>query len=81
MGDLIRDAAGRLPEDVDADALARHVLATMEGAVMLARSYQSFEPFDQAVHQLRAYFDRLVREGTEWPLHTTNSSPPEEVST
>jgi TetR/AcrR family transcriptional regulator, transcriptional repressor for nem operon len=81
--DLIHDAAGRLPEGVDSDALARHVLATMEGAVMLARSYRSFEPFDQAAHQLRDYFDRLVREGTEWPIRgpASRHSPPEEAPT
>jgi hypothetical protein len=38
----------------------------MEGAVMLARTYRSFEPFDQAVHQLRDYFDRLIEDGSEW---------------
>jgi TetR/AcrR family transcriptional repressor of nem operon len=63
---LISEASGRLPEGVDPSALARHVLATMEGAVMLARAYRSFEPFDQAVHHLRDYFDRLVQDGTEW---------------
>jgi AcrR family transcriptional regulator len=65
---LVEDASGRLPQDIDSVALAKHVLATMEGAVMLARSYRSFEPFDQAIHQLRDYFDRLVREGSNWPL-------------
>lgn len=63
---LIEDTAGRLPADVEPAALAKHVLATMEGAVMLARTYRSFEPFDQAVHQLRDYFDRLVEDGSEW---------------
>jgi TetR/AcrR family transcriptional regulator, transcriptional repressor for nem operon len=72
---LIRDMAGRLPEDVDADALAKHVLATMEGAVMLARTYRSFEPFDQAVHQLRDYFDRLIAEGSDWPLNRPHRTP------
>lgn len=66
VSQLISEAAGRLPSDVDPAALARHVLATMEGAVMLARAYRSFEAFDQAVHQLRDYFDRLVKDGTEW---------------
>lgn len=66
VSQLILDAAGRLPADVDPAALARHVLATMEGAVMLARAYRSFEPFDQAVHQLRDYFDRLVQDGSDW---------------
>jgi AcrR family transcriptional regulator len=63
---LIEAASGRLPQGVDAEALARHALATMEGAVMLARAYRSFEPFDDAVNHLRDYFDRLVLDGTEW---------------
>jgi AcrR family transcriptional regulator len=63
---LLDEASGRLPPEVDRAALARHVLATMEGAVMLARTYRSFEPFDQAVHQLRDYFDRLIADGSEW---------------
>ena len=67
---LIHEASGRLPADVDPEGLAKHVLATMEGAVMLARSYRSFDPFDQAMHQLRDYFDRLVREGTQWPVRS-----------
>jgi AcrR family transcriptional regulator len=59
---LIEDAADRLPRDVEADALATHVLATMEGSVMLARAYRSFEPFDQAINQLKDYIVRLTRE-------------------
>jgi TetR/AcrR family transcriptional repressor of nem operon len=65
---LIEEASGRLPPEVDATGLATHVLATMEGAVMLTRSYRSFEPFDQAVAHLRDYFERLVRAGSEWPV-------------
>ena len=64
--ELLDQVAGRLPRDVEPAALARHVLATMEGAVMLARTYHSFEPFDQAVHQLRDYFERLIADGSEW---------------
>jgi len=63
---LIMDASGKLPADIEPEHLARHVLATMEGAVMLARAYRDFEPFDQAVNQLRDYFDRLVQDGSEW---------------
>jgi TetR/AcrR family transcriptional regulator, transcriptional repressor for nem operon len=59
---LIEDASDRLPRDVEADALATHVLATMEGSVMLARAYRSFEPFDQAINQLKDYIGRLTRE-------------------
>jgi AcrR family transcriptional regulator len=65
---LVEDARDRLPERVDAVALSQHVLASMEGAVMLARAYRSFEPFDAAIDRLRDYFDRLVREGSDWPL-------------
>jgi len=59
---LLEDAADRLPRDVDAESLAIHVLATMEGSVMLARAYRSFEPFDQAINQLKDYLVRLTRE-------------------
>jgi AcrR family transcriptional regulator len=61
---LIEDAADRLPKDVEAPGLATHVLATMEGSVMLARAYRSFEPFDQAINQLKDYIGRLTRERT-----------------
>jgi AcrR family transcriptional regulator len=60
------EAAERLPESLDREQLALFVLTTMEGAVMLARSYQSIEPYDAAVTQLRDYFDRLIRDGTDW---------------
>lgn len=33
---------------------------------MLTRAHHSFEPFDQAVAHLRDYFDRLVRDGSDW---------------
>jgi AcrR family transcriptional regulator len=59
---LIEDAADRLPRDVEPAGLATHVLATMEGSVMLARAYRSFEPFDQAINQLKDYIRRLTRE-------------------
>jgi AcrR family transcriptional regulator len=55
----ISEAGSRLPRDIDPVRLGRHVLAVMEGAVMLARAYRSFEPFDDAVRQLRDYFGRL----------------------
>jgi TetR/AcrR family transcriptional regulator, transcriptional repressor for nem operon len=47
------EAADRLPESVDQNQLALFVLTTMEGAVMLARSYQNIDPYDSAVTQLR----------------------------
>jgi TetR/AcrR family transcriptional regulator, transcriptional repressor for nem operon len=62
------DAVGRLPESVNRDQLALFVLTTMEGAVMLARAYQNIDPYDAAVTQLRDYFDRLLRDGTDWSM-------------
>jgi TetR/AcrR family transcriptional repressor of nem operon len=62
----LEDAAGRLPASLDREQLALHVLITMEGAVMLARTYHSVEPYDAAVTQLRDYVDRLLQDGTNW---------------
>ncbi len=59
-------ASDRLPEGIDTEQLATFVLTTMEGAVMLARTYRGLEPFDAAVSQLRDYFDRLLADGTTW---------------
>lgn len=72
----LADAAGRLPASVDRDQLALFVLTTMEGAVMLARSYQNIEPYDAAVTQLRDYFDRLLHDGSHWssPRRRTRKS-------
>jgi hypothetical protein len=38
----------------------------MEGAVMLARTYRSLDPYDAAVTQLRTYFGQLIQQGSEW---------------
>lgn len=54
----------RLPAGTDADALATFVLVTMEGGVMLARSYRSVKPFDRAVAQLREHFRLLLASNT-----------------
>jgi len=62
----LNDASDRLPGDLDRAALAGFVLTVMEGGVMQARAYQSIEPFEQAVMQLRDYFDRLIEDGTTW---------------
>jgi TetR/AcrR family transcriptional regulator, transcriptional repressor for nem operon len=63
---MIEAAQGRLPENVDVEALSHFVLATMEGSVMLARAYRSFTPFDAAIAGLRDHFDRLVKDGSDW---------------
>jgi AcrR family transcriptional regulator len=49
-----------LPKGQDLDALATYVLAVMEGAVMLSRSYGDVKPFDLTVAQLRAHFRLLM---------------------
>jgi AcrR family transcriptional regulator len=67
-------ARERLPEHTDARRLAVFVLTTMEGAVMLARSYRTFEAYDAAVVQLRDYVERLLAEGTDQSRTTRNSA-------
>lgn len=62
----LNDAAGRFPDHVDREALSWFVLTTMEGAVMLARSYKSLDPYDIAITQLRDYFERLIEDGSDW---------------
>jgi len=78
----LAEAADRLPEPLDREQLALFVLTTMEGAVMLTRAYQNIELYDAAVTQLRDYFDRLLRDGTDWsmprPPGPTQSRPKSE---
>lgn len=61
-------AADRLPHDVDSTSLSNFALTTMEGAVMLARTYRSFEPYDQAVANFRDYIERLLKLGKQWEV-------------
>ena len=49
------------PRSTDIDALATFVLVTMEGGVMLSRSYGSVEPFDLTVAQLHVHFSLLLQ--------------------
>ena len=73
--ECVDQMAGRLPPTTDREALAIYVLAVMEGAVMLSRSYGAVEPFDRAVGQLREHFRLLLlKEGCEAAL---KSSRPE----
>jgi TetR/AcrR family transcriptional repressor of nem operon len=58
----LADAADALPPTLDREQLALFVLTTMEGAVMLARTYQSFDPYDAAITQLRDYFALLKKD-------------------
>ena len=58
--ECLERAADRLPPDIDRERLSQFVLAVMEGGVMLSRSHREVKPFDQAVGELRAYFNRLL---------------------
>ncbi len=60
------DVADRLPEHVDRQSLSLFVLTTMEGAVMLSRTYKSLDTYDTAITQLRDYIDRLLADGADW---------------
>lgn len=62
------DASGRLPEESDPRQLAIFVLTTMEGAVMLARSFRNLDAYDAAVSSLRDYFERLIADGSDWSM-------------
>ena len=53
--------AASLPPGTDIESLATYVLATMEGGVMLSRSYGSVDPFDRTVKALREHFRLLMR--------------------
>ncbi len=56
------DAAGdRVPRGANKRALAEFVLTTMEGGVMLARSYRDIGYFDRAIGQLKEHFNRLLQ--------------------
>ncbi len=65
----------RLPKNTDPEALATYVLAVMEGGVMISRSYNSVEPFDRAVKQLRHHFLLLLKSHKP-SLKTTKKDTP-----
>jgi AcrR family transcriptional regulator len=54
----LQAAGDRLPAGTDRVALARQVLAVTQGAIMLARTATSIEPYDGAVGQLRRLLER-----------------------
>jgi TetR/AcrR family transcriptional regulator, transcriptional repressor for nem operon len=58
--ECIVEMKSALPASTDIDALATFVLVTMEGGVMLSRSYRSTDPFDRAVAQLHEHFRLLL---------------------
>ena len=60
------DAKDRLPDATDPRQLAIFTLTTMEGAVMLARTYRDLRAYDTAISVLRDYIDRLINAETNW---------------
>jgi AcrR family transcriptional regulator len=68
-------ARERLPAGLDCRRLALFVLTTMEGAVMLARSYRSFDAYDAAVVSLREHVDALVEAGSAWRVPSGSPYP------
>lgn len=60
------EASRRLPEDAEPKRLAIFVLTTMEGAVMLARTYRDFRAYDAAIASLREYIEGLIDSETHW---------------
>lgn len=59
-------ATDRLPPGTDPRQLAMFALTTMEGAVMLARTYRNFEAYDEAVAVFRDYIERLIESASRW---------------
>lgn len=53
-------ALGQIRPDVDGDRLALLLIATMEGAIMLARLLHDTAPLDQAYHHLRHHIETAV---------------------
>ncbi len=64
------EAADRLPEDCDRDALSFFVLTVMEGGLLQARAAGDLAPFDASVTVLRDHFNRLL--GTPQQTAITN---------
>jgi hypothetical protein len=58
--ECFRRAADRLPPAADPRRLAMFSLATMEGAVLLARAWRDIAPYDAAISSLRESVERLA---------------------
>ncbi len=54
------EAADRLPQDCDREALSYFVLTVMEGGLLQARAADDLAPFDASVAVLRDHFNRLL---------------------
>lgn len=56
-------ARGEIRPEVDGDKLALLLIATLEGAVMLARLLRDATPLEQSAAHLRAHIEAAVRQG------------------
>jgi TetR/AcrR family transcriptional regulator, transcriptional repressor for nem operon len=75
IADCFRSASDRLPEGTDADQLANFALTTMEGAVMLARTYRNTDAYDQAIASFRDYVEQLLEAGRQWTVSNRSVKP------
>lgn len=62
---LLEEAKDRLPRDMNHDEVSHFVLATMEGAVMLARAHHDFTPLDSVISSLRSFFKAMIAQRTD----------------
>jgi AcrR family transcriptional regulator len=62
------DPDTRLRRDVDREALAVHVLSTLQGAIMQARAARSIDPFDDSMSQLRLLLSLLGEDSEVLPV-------------
>jgi AcrR family transcriptional regulator len=56
----LQSASDRLPAGTDVRRLASFVLVTMEGGVMLSRTYRDLTHFDNAVAELKNHMESLL---------------------
>jgi TetR/AcrR family transcriptional regulator, transcriptional repressor for nem operon len=66
IADCFRAAADRLPPGSSPEQLATFALTTMEGAVMLARTWRNFDAWEQAISAFRDYIERLIESAKSW---------------
>jgi TetR/AcrR family transcriptional regulator, transcriptional repressor for nem operon len=58
----LADAGPRLPAGIDRRALAEFVLTTMEGGVMLSRTFRDVAYFDRAISELKVHVEHLMKD-------------------
>ena len=69
----------KLPQGSDPDALSRHVLAVLHGAIIQTIASASLEPFDGALRQLRSTMTALQTDARNQPAAVAPEAPGAEV--